>query len=68
MDVLFAESATREMSSLASGGHVLTSTNRTDERGPETSEHGVDEEITPAREPEQFCDSNTEPLLGRPVS
>jgi len=63
----FADSATREMSSLATGRHVLMSEGG-DDRGPHGSDQGrAEEELPIIREDEASCDS-AEPLLGRSVS
>jgi len=63
----FAESATREMSSLATGRHVLTS-DGVNEEDSQRNIQGGDEAVPDFGAHESFCESNTEPLLGRPVS
>jgi len=60
----FADSATREMSSLATGQHVLMTD---DERMPPRSEEAVDEETRGVLRDESFCETR-EPLLGQPLS
>jgi len=62
----FADSATREMSSLATGQHVLM-TDGDDDRGSPRSDQAGDEAVPVLRTDESFRES-TEPLLGQSVS
>lgn len=66
----FADSATREMTSLAAGQHVLPTEGlgnkvNDSEGGTHVEE---DEEVAPPPLGESFVESTTEPLLGGPVS
>lgn len=63
----FAETATREMTSLATGGHVLTSDEVDSQRDSQKTGRGGDEEV-PALGGNRSLMESTEPLLGRNVS
>jgi len=60
----FADSATREMSSLATGRHILSSEEAGERNSQRSVQGGDGEEVPVLGSGESFCDS-TEPLLGR---